>query len=220
MTIERQLTNTIVIVSLLAALAAAGVTAWSFARQSNPESDANAVADAMAKAITSGTPPKPLLETFAESGSIRAATLFDGAGALQRAHPLRVVDFVIADGLYASADEKLLHAILDNLMGNAFKFTGKRPSARIEVGARTQDGAQAIYVRDNGAGFPPEHAAKMFRPFQRLHSEKEFHGTGIGLATVQRIVQRHGGRVWAEGEPEKGATVYFTTGSAEEEWAA
>ncbi len=141
------------------------------------------------------------------------------AEGLQRAHPDRAVDFVIPDGIIASGDERLLRAVLDNLIGNAFKFTSKRPGARIEIGAHDDEGTPAFYVRDNGAGFAPEHAAKMFRPFQRLHSEKEFSGTGIGLATVHRIVQRHGGRVWAEGEPEKGATVYFTTGGAEE-WAA
>jgi signal transduction histidine kinase len=138
---------------------------------------------------------------------------------LRRAHPDRDVEFVIRDGIIANGDERLLRAVLENLIGNAFKFTSKRPGARIEIGARNDEGTMAFYVRDNGAGFAPEHAAKMFRPFQRLHSEKEFSGTGIGLATVHRIVQRHGGRVWAEGEPEKGATVYFTTGSAEE-WAA
>ncbi|HYO79024.1 MAG TPA: ATP-binding protein [Thermoanaerobaculia bacterium] len=143
----------------------------------------------------------------------------DVSGTLQRTHPDRDVQFVIPDGIIASGDERLLRAVLENLIGNAFKFTSKRPGARIEIGARDDAGTTAFYVRDNGAGFAPEHAAKMFRPFQRLHSEKEFSGTGIGLATVHRIVQRHGGRVWAEGETGKGATVYFTTGSAEE-WAA
>ncbi|HEX7150918.1 MAG TPA: ATP-binding protein [Thermoanaerobaculia bacterium] len=138
---------------------------------------------------------------------------------LRRAQPDREVEFVIPDGLVASGDDKLLRAVLENLIGNSFKFTSKRPGARIEIGARNDGGTITFYVRDNGAGFAPEHAAKMFRPFQRLHSEKEFSGTGIGLATVDRIVQRHGGRVWAEGEPEKGATVYFTTGRSEE-WAA
>ena len=93
-------------------------------------------------------------------------------------------------------------------MANAWKFTRKREEARIEFGAA----GNAYYVRDNGAGFDPAHAAKMFRPFQRLHSAREFEGTGIGLATVQKIVERHGGRAWAEGEVEKGATIYFTTG--------
>ncbi|HEV7768316.1 MAG TPA: ATP-binding protein [Thermoanaerobaculia bacterium] len=141
------------------------------------------------------------------------------AESLQRAHPDRAVEFVIPDNIIASGDERLLRAVLDNLIGNAFKFTSKRPGARIELGVRSEEGMPAFYIRDNGAGFAPEHAAKMFRPFQRLHSEREFSGTGIGLATVHRIVQRHGGRVWAEGEVEKGATVYFTTG-VPEEWAA
>ncbi|MFL6248551.1 MAG: sensor histidine kinase [Thermoanaerobaculia bacterium] len=141
------------------------------------------------------------------------------AETLQRANPERDVEFVIPQGIFANGDERLLHVVLDNLLGNAFKFTSKRPGARIEVGTRDDSGTAAFYVRDNGAGFAPEHAAKMFRPFQRLHSEKEFSGTGIGLATVHRIVERHGGRMWAEGEPGKGATVYFTTGIPEE-WAA
>ena len=143
----------------------------------------------------------------------------DIAGSLQRTHPERDVEFVIRDGIVASGDSKLLRAVLENLIGNSFKFTSKRPGARIEIGSRDDGGTLTFYVRDNGAGFAPEHAAKMFRPFQRLHTEKEFSGTGIGLATVHRIVQRHGGRVWAEGEVDKGATVYFTTG-APEEWAA
>lgn len=140
----------------------------------------------------------------------------DIAGGLQRANPERDVEFVISENIIANGDERLLHVVLDNLLGNAFKFTSKRPGARIEVGSHDDDGAAAYFVRDNGAGFAPEHAAKMFRPFQRLHSEKEFSGTGIGLATVHRIVERHGGRIWAEGEPGKGATVYFTTGIPEE----
>lgn len=137
------------------------------------------------------------------------------AATLQRTHPDRAVDFHIAQGIVASGDEKLLAAVLENLINNAWKFTSKREHARIEIGVKQDGGPPAYYVRDNGAGFDPQHAAKMFRPFQRLHSEKEFGGTGIGLATVQKIVQRHGGRTWAEGEPERGATVYFTTGSQE-----
>jgi len=132
------------------------------------------------------------------------------AAALQRADPDRHVVFDIPDHLVANGDERLLRALLENLMGNAWKFTSKRPDARIEIGVRHDDGLPAFFVRDNGAGFDPAHAAKMFRPFQRLHSDKEFAGTGIGLATVQKIVQRHGGRAWAEGEPQRGATIYFT----------
>jgi signal transduction histidine kinase len=130
------------------------------------------------------------------------------ADSLQQTHPERAVRFQIHDGVRTVGDERLLRAVLENLMGNAFKFTRKREDAAVEFGAR--DGA--YYVRDNGAGFDPVHAAKMFRPFQRLHSSREFEGTGIGLATVAKIVERHGGRAWAEGEIEKGATVYFTTG--------
>lgn len=132
------------------------------------------------------------------------------ADSLVRANPDRTVDFAIADGVVANGDERMLRAVLENLISNAWKFTSKLPHARIEIGVRNDDGRPAFFVRDNGAGFDPAHAAKMFRPFQRLHSEKEFSGTGIGLATVQKIVQRHGGRAWAEGEPERGATVYFT----------
>jgi len=132
------------------------------------------------------------------------------AEGLRRSHPERSVEFDIADGVVANGDERMLRAVMENLIGNAWKFTGKQPHARIEVGVADDNGRPAYFVRDNGAGFDPAHAAKMFRPFQRLHSEKEFSGTGIGLATVSKIVQRHGGRVWAEGEPERGATIYFT----------
>lgn len=128
------------------------------------------------------------------------------ADSLHQTHPERQVTFRIRDGLRTTGDERLLRSVLENLMGNAFKFTRKKDGATIEFGAA--DGA--YYVRDNGAGFAPEHAAKMFRPFQRLHSSREFEGTGIGLATVQKIIERHGGRTWAEGEVDRGATVYFT----------
>lgn len=129
------------------------------------------------------------------------------ADSLKQSHPERSVRFEIRDGIRTVGDERLLRAVLENLMTNAWKFTRNRNEARIEFG--TRDGA--CYVRDNGAGFDPSHAAKMFRPFQRLHSSREFEGTGIGLATVQKIIERHGGRAWAEGEVEKGATIYFTT---------
>ena len=141
------------------------------------------------------------------------------ASSLQRNDPSRNVTFVIPDGVTTNGDERLLRAVLENLIGNAWKFTSKIENARIELGVRYDDGHPAFYVRDNGAGFDPAHAAKMFRPFQRLHSEKEFGGTGIGLATVQKIVQRHGGTAWAEGEPGRGATLYFTTGSPHETYA-
>jgi signal transduction histidine kinase len=133
------------------------------------------------------------------------------AESLKQSNPTRSVRFDIRSGVRTVGDERLLRAVLENLMSNAWKFTRNRAEACIEFG---QSGG-AYYVRDNGAGFDPSHAAKMFRPFQRLHSMREFEGTGIGLATVQKIVERHGGRVWAEGEVEKGATIYFTTGAQE-----
>jgi signal transduction histidine kinase len=129
------------------------------------------------------------------------------ADSLRQSNPQRPVSFEIRDGVRTVGDERLLRAVMENLMANAWKFTRKRAEARIEFGAA----GDAYYVRDNGAGFDPVHAAKMFRPFQRLHSSREFEGTGIGLATVQKIIERHGGRAWAEGEVEKGATIYFTT---------
>lgn len=130
------------------------------------------------------------------------------AESLQNADPARPVTVDIREGIHANGDARLLRAVLENLMANAWKFTRKRPDPRIEFGSA----GNAYYVRDNGAGFDPAHAAKMFRPFQRLHSAREFEGTGIGLATVAKIVERHGGRAWAEGEVGKGATIYFTTG--------
>jgi light-regulated signal transduction histidine kinase (bacteriophytochrome) len=99
---------------------------------------------------------------------------------------------------------------LDNLVGNAWKFSSNHATTRIEVGKREQNGETVYFVKDDGAGFDMEYADKLLLPFQRLHHTGEFEGTGIGLATVKRIIQRHGGRIWAEGEVEKGATVYFT----------
>jgi signal transduction histidine kinase len=133
------------------------------------------------------------------------------AESLQQTNPSRAARFEIRNGLRTVGDERLLRAVLENLMSNAWKFTRHRPETRIEFG---QNGS-AFYVKDNGAGFDPSHAAKMFRPFQRLHSMREFEGTGIGLATVQKIIERHGGRAWAEGEVDKGATIWFTTGGQE-----
>ncbi|HYU26215.1 MAG TPA: ATP-binding protein [Thermoanaerobaculia bacterium] len=135
------------------------------------------------------------------------------AESLEQREPERAVAFRIEDGVRVNADPRLMRAVLENLMSNAWKFTRKHKSATIEFGVARQNGSAALYVRDDGAGFDPGAAAKMFRAFQRLHSRDEFEGTGIGLATVERILQRHGGKIWAEGEVEKGATFYFTTGS-------
>jgi signal transduction histidine kinase len=132
------------------------------------------------------------------------------AVALKNAQPERAVEFVIADGLIDEGDRNMLHVVLQNLLDNSWKFTEKHASARIEFGVTMNDGKPAYFVRDNGAGFDMAFADKLFRPFHRLHSEREFGGTGIGLATIHRVINRHGGRVWAEGETEKGATFYFT----------
>jgi PAS domain S-box-containing protein len=128
---------------------------------------------------------------------------------LRQAEPLRQVEFVAAPGLFAVTDPHLMRIALANLLGNAWKFTGKRLRSRIEFGVKAHDGEQAYFVADNGAGFDMAHAAKLFGAFQRMHSTAEFPGTGIGLATVQRIVHRMGGEVWAEASPDHGATFYF-----------
>ena len=133
---------------------------------------------------------------------------------LRTASPERNVEVAIAPGLVAQADPGLLRAVLQNLISNAWKFTGKRKEARVEVGAQARDGVTAYFVRDNGAGFDMQYRDKLFRAFERLHADPAFPGTGIGLAIVERIVKRHGGRVWAEGAPDQGACVYFTLGAA------
>ena len=129
---------------------------------------------------------------------------------LRTSQPERKVEFVSADDLCVEGDAWLLRIALENLLGNAWKFTAKSSAARIEFGLAQQERAYVYYVRDNGAGFEMAYADKLFGAFQRLHSVEEFPGTGIGLATVKRIVHRHGGEVWAEGRVGKGATFYFT----------
>jgi light-regulated signal transduction histidine kinase (bacteriophytochrome) len=131
-------------------------------------------------------------------------------GELRRQDPARAVDVRIQDGLIADGDEPLLRIVLENLLANAWKFTARQPAPAIEVGAQSLDGQRAFFVRDNGAGFDMAYAGKLFVSFQRLHATSEFPGTGIGLATVQRVVHRHGGRAWAIGKPGEGATFYFT----------
>ncbi len=129
---------------------------------------------------------------------------------LQTTHPGRQVEVSISDGISVQGDETLLRQVLQNLIGNAWKFTSHREDARIEFGERWEDGRRVFHVRDNGAGFDMNHADNLFIPFRRLHSEKEFSGTGIGLSIVKRIIDRHGGAIWAESEPGKGASFNFT----------
>jgi len=132
------------------------------------------------------------------------------AAALEQEEPARRVEWVIADGLTVQADPALLRVALQNLLANAWKFTGKQPQARIEVGVMEHEGERTHFVRDNGAGFDMAYAGKLFGAFQRLHDATEFPGTGIGLATVQRVLHRHGGRIWAEAAAGQGATFFFT----------
>lgn len=134
---------------------------------------------------------------------------------LRQGQPERQAEFIIAPNLKSNGDARLLRLALDNLIGNAWKFTRKRPRTRIEFGSTQADGQTAYFVRDNGVGFDMAYADKLFDGFQRLHSPAEYEGTGIGLTTVQRIIARHGGRIWADSAVDQGATFYFTL-SAEE----
>ncbi len=141
--------------------------------------------------------------------SALAATV---VSALRDEEPGRTVEVSIQERLSASADPALMELVLTNLLGNAWKFTSKTAKAKIEFGARQEDGQTVFFVRDNGPGFDPGHKAKLFMPFHRLHSEVEFEGTGIGLAIVERIIKAHGGMVWCEGDIGKGVVIYFTVG--------
>ena len=143
-----------------------------------------------------------------------SAMAFSVAGDLQKSQPERHIELRVEDGLRTTADPGLLRAVLENLLSNAWKFTSKRASAHIEFGVTREDGTLAYFVRDDGAGFDPAYADRLFGAFQRLHSMSEFAGTGVGLATVQRIVHRHGGRIWAKSAVDHGATFYFTLGGA------
>jgi light-regulated signal transduction histidine kinase (bacteriophytochrome) len=131
------------------------------------------------------------------------------AGELQSSTPERDVHWLITPNLFADADPELLKIVFSNLLGNAWKFTGKRDRAIIEFGCKKSEKELLYYVKDNGAGFDPQYTSKIFIPFQRLHKREEFDGEGIGLSLVQRIIQRHGGTIWAEAKLDEGATIYF-----------
>jgi len=122
----------------------------------------------------------------------------------------RNISITVDHGLSVSADKKLVRVVLDNLIGNAWKYTSKTPEARIHLGASVEDNRRIFFIADNGAGFDMQYTLKLFAPFQRLHADTEFAGSGVGLATVQRIINRHGGQIWAEGKPDHGATFFFT----------
>jgi signal transduction histidine kinase len=135
---------------------------------------------------------------------------------LQRSEPDRQVEFIVAGNMFMDGDQRLIRVVLENLLGNAWKFTGKRERASIEFGGCAHQGSSVFFIRDNGVGFDMAYANKLFSPFHRLHAMTDFPGTGIGLATVQRIVHRHGGHIWAEGSVGGGATFYFTLSQSEE----
>ena len=131
---------------------------------------------------------------------------------LKADEPERKVNIAVEDGVKAEGDLELLMVVLENLIGNAWKFTSKKVPARIEFGAEQKENGQVYFVKDNGIGFDPTNTDKLFAPFTRLHKDSDFKGSGIGLATVKRIIHRHGGKIWAEGRPGKGAVFYFTLG--------
>jgi light-regulated signal transduction histidine kinase (bacteriophytochrome) len=129
---------------------------------------------------------------------------------LRAEDPDRKAEFVIAQNLQAKCDPHLVQVALQNLIGNSWKFSSKQEQTHIEIGYNNSNGSSSFFITDNGAGFDPAHADRLFGAFQRLHSVSEFPGTGIGLATVQRIINRHGGKIWAKAEVDRGATFYFT----------
>jgi PAS domain S-box-containing protein len=154
----------------------------------------------------SGLTHRPLREEPLDLSDVAREVIAD----LRDGEPGRTVEIAVEPGLDAVADPALVRILLENLLGNAWKFTRPRETAHIAVGRETKGGEVAYYVRDDGVGFDPHYSGRLFTAFERLHNEAEFPGTGIGLATVQRIAERHGGRVWAEGAVEEGATFYFT----------
>jgi len=152
--------------------------------------------------VTRGTIQRSRVDLTAIAQSVAAR--------LREAEPERRVEFAAQPGLTAQGDARLLDIVLFNLLDNAWKFSRGRPLARVEFGRTEIDSRPAFFVRDNGVGFDMIYAQKLFGAFQRMHKASEFPGTGIGLATVQRVIQRHGGRVWAEAQVDRGATFYFT----------
>jgi light-regulated signal transduction histidine kinase (bacteriophytochrome) len=134
----------------------------------------------------------------------------DAASSVKEHHPNRDVELHVEPGLTACGDSRLLRIALENLLDNAWKYTTHTPAARVDVGMQLDSNGRTFYVRDNGVGFDMAYAGKLFGPFQRLHAETQYPGTGIGLVTVQRILARHGGRIWAQAEINRGATFYFT----------
>jgi signal transduction histidine kinase len=128
----------------------------------------------------------------------------------QELNPDRQAEVIIQENIKITGDDALLYVVMENLLGNAWKFSGKNDNPRIEFGVTSGDEGTVYYVRDNGVGFDPAKAANLFLPFQRLHSQRDFPGTGIGLATVRKIIHRHNGRIWVESSPGEGATFYFT----------
>jgi len=134
----------------------------------------------------------------------------EAAAALRERHPAREVQLEIAPGLEVNADPRLLRIALENLLSNAWKYTARAAAARVSIGMQAGESGPVYFVHDNGVGFDMKYADKLFVPFQRLHPETEFPGSGIGLVTVQRIIARHGGRVWADAKVDEGATFYFT----------
>jgi hypothetical protein len=151
-----------------------------------------------------------ILDQDVDLGDLAKSILND----LQKSTPGRHMKVTVAANLTVSADPKLMRIALENLLSNAWKFTSRQADATIEIGTETQAGQQVYYVRDNGAGFDMNYASKLFGAFQRLHSNDDYPGTGVGLATVQRIISRHGGRIWAESAVGKGATFFFTLQNA------
>jgi len=149
---------------------------------------------------------KPLDVTSVDLAALVQAVVQE----LQQANADRTVAVTVALLPPAMGDRALLRQVLTNLIGNAFKFTRQRPDARVEIGSRDDNGERVYYVSDNGAGFDMQYASKLFGVFQRLHPAADFEGTGVGLALVQRIILRHGGRVWGKGQVNEGATFQFT----------